>query len=109
MGLLTRNTREVNCLGMNSDMTREKTVQQQLEGLVFFVFKETQEVRSCIVFFPFFFFNEERSAVGVVLQSRTHLLTYDWLSAVWSHANQPVALVVHLSKARPSQTLQQVH
>lgn len=45
----------------------ERTIQQQLEGSVYFifVFKEPQEVKSNIVFL--FFLNEARSPVGVAL------------------------------------------
>lgn len=77
------------------DMARGRRCNSNWKVQSFFVFKESQEVRRCIVFSLFFFFlNEARSAGGVVLRSRRHLLTCDWLPAEWSRRGQPVTSIV---------------
>lgn len=91
MGMYNRNTRDITCFGMIQWHDTRKTVQHKLEGPVFFCLQRaagSEEQHS------FLFFNEERSTLGVVSGSRTHLLNYDWLSIVWSRCGQPVTSIV---------------
>lgn len=103
----TRNTRHtLIVLAWYIVMARGRQCNNNWKVRSFFVFKETQEVHSCIVSLcVFFFFNEERSTVGVVLPST------DWPAHLWLAVRRLATLRStsnlhrNLSKPRPSQTL----
>lgn len=107
----TRNTRHtLIVLAWYIVMARGRQCNNNWKVRSFFVFKETQEVHSCIVSLCVFFFSMKNVPPWAwFCRPRTDLLTCDWRLGDWPRCGQPVTSIVTSRSPAPRKHLQQVH